>query len=241
MLRYPVDLLEHRKIEKVEILGKQKLVTTSVGEKFLAPALIIATGASWRRLNVPGEAEYIGHGVAFCPHCDGPFYKGKHVAVVGGGNSGIEAAIDLAGICSKVTVFEFMDELKADNVLQERLKTLPNVEVFVSSQTTEVVGNGDKLTALRIKDRKTEEERLVELDGVFVQIGLSANSSAFREVVETNRPGEIVIDAHCRTNVTGIYAAGDVSTVPYKQIIISMGEGAKAALSAFDDRVRGVI
>ena len=154
---------------------------------------------------------------------------------MGGGNSGIEAAIDLAGICSKVTVFEFMDELKADNVLQERLKTLPNVEVFVSSQTTEVVGNGDKLTALRIKDRKTEEERLVELDGVFVQIGLSANSSAFREVVETNRPGEIVIDAHCRTNVTGIYAAGDVSTVPYKQIIISMGEGAKAALSAFDD------
>ena len=241
LLRYPVDLLEHRKIEKVEILGKQKLVTTSVGEKFLAPALIIATGASWRRLNVPGEAEYIGRGVAFCPHCDGPFYKGKHVAVVGGGNSGIEAAIDLAGICSKVTVFEFMDELKADNVLQERLKSLPNVEVFVCSQTTEVVGNGDKLTALRIKDRKTEEERLVELDGVFVQIGLSANSSAFREVVETNRPGEIVIDAHCRTNVTGIYAAGDVSTVPYKQIIISMGEGAKAALSAFDDRVRGVI
>ena len=174
--------MEHRKIEKVEILGKQKLVTTSVGEKFLAPALIIATGASWRRLNVPGEAEYIGRGVAFCPHCDGPFYKGKHVAVVGGGNSGIEAAIDLAGICSKVTVFEFMDELKADNVLQERLKSLPNVEVFVCSQTTEVVGNGDKLTALRIKDRKTEEERLVELDGVFVQIGLSANSSVFRDL-----------------------------------------------------------
>ena len=241
LLRYPVDLLEQRKIEKVELAGKDKLVTTFVGEKFIAPALIIATGASWRKLNVPGENDYIGRGVAFCPHCDGPFYKGKQVAVVGGGNSGIEAAIDLAGICSKVTVFEFMDELKADNVLQERLKTLPNVEVFVSSQTTEVVGNGDKLTALRIKDRKTEEERLVELDGVFVQIGLSANSSAFREVVETNRPGEIVIDAHCRTNVTGIYAAGDVSTVPYKQIIISMGEGAKAALSAFDDRVRGVI
>ena len=134
-----------------------------------------------------------------------------------------------------------LDELKADNVLQERLKSLPNVEVFVSSQTTEVIGNGDKLTALRIKDRKTEEERLVELDGVFVQIGLSANSSVFRDIVETNRPGEIVIDAHCRTNVTGIYAAGDVSTVPYKQIIISMGEGAKAALSAFDDRVRGII
>ena len=235
LLRYPVDLLEHRKIEKVEVLGKQKIVTTSVGERFLAPALIIATGASWRKLNVPGEAEYIGRGIAFCPHCDGPFYKGKHVAVVGGGNSGIEAAIDLAGICSKVTVFEFMDELKADSVLQDRLKSLPNVEVFVSSQTTEVIGNGDKLTALRIKDR------LVELDGVFVQIGLSANSSVFRDIVETNRPGEIMIDAHCRTNVTGIYAAGDVSTVPYKQIIISMGEGAKAALSAFDDRVRGII
>ena len=206
-----------------------------------AQTIIIATGAAAKYLGLEDEKKYAGMGVSACATCDGFFYRKKVVAVVGGGNSGIEAAIDLAGICSKVTVFEFMDELKADNVLQERLKTLPNVEVFVSSQTTEVVGNGDKLTALRIKDRKTEEERLVELDGVFVQIGLSANSSAFREVVETNRPGEIVIDAHCRTNVTGIYAAGDVSTVPYKQIIISMGEGAKAALSAFDDRVRGVI
>lgn len=241
LMQYPVGLLEHRKIESVEVIGKEKQVTTSVGETFSAPALIIATGASWRKLNVPGETEYIGRGVAFCPHCDGPFYKGKHVAVVGGGNSGIEAAIDLAGICSKVTVFEFMDELKADSVLQEKAKSLPNVEIFVSSQTTEVIGNGDKLTALRIKDRKTEEERLVELDGVFVQIGLAANSAAFRDVVEMNRPGEIVIDAHCRTNVPGIYAAGDVSTVPYKQIIIAMGEGAKAALSAFEDRVRGVI
>lgn len=241
LLRYPVELLEHRKIEKVELAGKEKLVTTSVGEKLTTPALIIATGASWRKLNVPGETEYIGRGVAFCPHCDGPFYAGKHVAVVGGGNSGVEAAIDLAGICSRVTVFEFMDELKADQVLQEKLRSLPNVEVFVSSQTTEVVGNGDKMTALRVKGRKTEEERLVELDGVFVQIGLTANSGVFRELVETNRTGEIVIDAFCRTNVPGIYAAGDVSTVPYKQIIISMGEGAKAALSAFDDRVRGNI
>lgn len=240
LMQYPVDLLEHRKIESVEIIGKEKQVVTSVGETFSAPALIIATGASWRKLNVPGETEYIGRGVAFCPHCDGPFYKGKHVAVVGGGNSGIEAAIDLAGICFKVTVFEFMDELKADSVLQEKAKSLPNVEIFVSSQTTEVIGNGDKLTALRIKDRKTEEERLVELDGVFVQIGLAANSAAFRDTVEMNRPGEIVIDAHCRTSVPGIYAAGDVSTVPYKQIIIAMGEGAKAALSAFDDRIRGI-
>lgn len=241
LLQYPVDLLEQRKIEKVEINGKEKVMTTSVSETFSAPALIIATGASWRKLNVPGEAEYIGRGVAFCPHCDGPFYKGKHVAVVGGGNSGIEAAIDLAGICSKVTVFEFMEELKADSVLQDKVKTLPNVEIFLSSQTTEAIGNGDKLTSLRVKDRKTDEERVVELDGVFVQIGLIANSSIFREVIEVNRFGEIVIDAHCRTNLPGIYAAGDVSTVPYKQIVIAMGEGAKAALSAFDDRVRGVI
>ena len=161
--------------------------------------------------------------------------------MVGGGNSGIEAAIDLAGICSKVTVLEFMDELKADQVLQEKAKSLPNVEIFVSSQTTEVVGNGDKVTGIRTKDRKTGEERVIHLDGIFVQIGLAANSGVFKEIFETNRPGEIVIDAHCRTNVPGIYAAGDVSTVPFKQIIISMGEGAKAALSAFEDRVRGVL
>ncbi len=237
---YLVDLLEHRRIEKVELEGPQKLLTTSVGEKLVAPALIIATGASWRKLNVPGEEAHLGRGVAFCPHCDGPFYKGKHVAVVGGGNSGIEAAIDLAGICSKVTVFEFMEELKADSVLQEKVRSLPNVDIFLHSQTTEVVGDGSKLTALRVKERATGEERLVELDGVFVQIGLAANSAGFREVVETNRAGEIVIDDHCRTSVPGIYAAGDVSTVPYKQIIIAMGEGAKAALSAFEDRMRGV-
>ena len=238
---YPVDILEHRRVDKVELDGSAKLLTTSTGERFSAPALIVATGASWRKLNVPGEADYIGKGVAFCPHCDGPFYKGKHVAVVGGGNSGIEAAIDLAGICSKVTVLEFMDELKADQVLQEKAKSLPNVEVFLHSQSLEVLGNGDKVTGLRVKDRKTDAERVIDLDGIFVQIGLAANSGVFRDVVETNKPGEIVIDAHCRTNVPGIYAAGDVSTVPYKQIIIAMGEGAKAALSAFEDRMRGSI
>lgn len=238
---YPIDLLEHRRIEQVTLDGPQKVLSTASGETFTAPAVIVATGASWRRLNVPGESDYIGRGVAFCPHCDGPFYKGKEVAVVGGGNSGIEAAIDLAGICSKVTVLEFMDELKADQVLQEKARSLSNVEIFVSSQTTEVVGNGEKVTGIRIKDRKSGEERVLSLDGIFVQIGLAANSRVFREVVETNRPGEIVIDAHNRTNVPGIYAAGDVSTVPFKQIIIAMGEGAKAALSAFDDRVRGVI
>ena len=241
MKDYPIDILEHRRIEKVEVEGREKLLTTSTGEKLIAPAVIVATGASWRRLNVPGESEYIGRGVAFCPHCDGPFYKGKHVAVVGGGNSGVEAAIDLAGICSKVTLLEFADELKADQVLQDKARSLPNVEIFMHSQTMEVLGNGEKVTGIRIKDRKTEEVRNIELDGIFVQIGLAANSGPFREVVDTNRQGEIVIDSHCRTSVPGIYAAGDVSTVPYKQIIISMGEGAKAALTAFEDRMRGML
>ena len=238
---YKIDILEHRRIEKVELNGLEKRLSTASGERFSAPAVIVATGASWRKLNVPGETEYIGRGVAFCPHCDGPFYRNKHVAVVGGGNSGIEAAIDLAGICSKVTVLEFMDELKADKVLQEKVESLPNVEIFLSSQSLEVIGNGEKVTGLRVKDRKTEAERVIGLDGIFVQIGLAANSGPFREIVETNKPGEIVIDAHCRTSVPGIYAAGDVTTVPYKQIIIAMGEGAKAALSAFDDRMRGLL
>jgi alkyl hydroperoxide reductase subunit F len=239
--QYPIDCLENRRVEKVEIVGKEKNVTTVGGETFVSPALILATGASWRKLNVPGESQYIGRGVAFCPHCDGPFYKGKHVAVVGGGNSGIEAAIDLAGICTKVTVLEFLDELKADQVLQTKVKSLSNVEIFVSSQTMEVIGNGEKVTALRVKNRTTEKERIIELDGIFVQIGLTANSSIFQGTVNTNRMGEIEIDAHCRTNQPGVYAAGDVTTVPYKQIIIAMGEGAKAALTAFDDRIRGTV
>lgn len=238
---YAIDVLEHRLVENVEIEEGNKVVYTNVGEKLITTALIIATGASWRKLNVAGETEYIGKGVAFCPHCDGPFYKGKHVAVVGGGNSGIEAAIDLAGICSKVTVFEFLDELKADKVLQEKAGSLPNVEIILSSQTTEVVGNGDKVTGIRVKNRKTEHERVVELDGIFVQIGLAANSSVFKGLVSMNRFGEIEVDSHCRTDVPGIYAAGDVTTVPYKQIIIAMGEGAKASLSAFEDRIRGVL
>ncbi|MDR1865066.1 MAG: alkyl hydroperoxide reductase subunit F [Bacteroidales bacterium] len=240
MQAYSVDLFEYRKVEKIEISGSEKIVSVAGGEKLIAPAVIIATGASWRRLNVAGEQEYIGRGVAFCPHCDGPFYKGKHVAVVGGGNSGIEAAIDLAGICSKVTVFEFLDDLKADSILQEKAKSLSNVEIFVASQTMEIIGDGEKVTGIRVKNRKTEAERVTELDGVFVQIGLVANSAAFKDLVSVNRAGEIEIDARCRTNQPGIYAAGDVATTPYKQIIISMGEGAKAALSAFEDRIRGV-
>jgi alkyl hydroperoxide reductase, F subunit len=241
MGEYPIELLEHRRVEGVEIEGRDKVASVAGGERFAAPALIIATGASWRKLNIPGESEYIGRGVAFCPHCDGPFYKGRHVAVVGGGNSGIEAAIDLAGICSKVTVIEFMDELKADEVLQNKAKNLPNVEIFLSSQTTEILGNGEKVTGIRVKERKSEQERLIELDGIFVQIGLVPNSSLFKDLVMTNRTGEIEIDIRNRTDISGIYAAGDVTTTPYKQIIIAMGEGAKSALSAFEDRVKGLI
>lgn len=240
LTHYPIELFENRRIETTELMGAEKRVIVTGGEVFTAPAVIIATGAGWRRLNVEGEAEYIGRGVAFCPHCDGPFYAGKSVAVVGGGNSGVEAAIDLAGICKRVTVIEFMDELKADKVLQDKVRSLPNVDIMLSTQTTKVVGNGDKLTALQLKERHTGEERELALDGVFVQIGLSANSAPFAELEKT-RIGEIIIDAHCRTNIAGVYAAGDVSSVPYKQIIIAMGEGAKAALTAFDDRVRGVI
>ena len=213
---YPIEIFEERKIEKVKLQGTEKSVSTVGGEVFHAPAVIIATGA-------------------------GPFYQGKHVAVIGGGNSGIEAAIDLAGICRKVTVFEFADTLKADQVLQEKARSLPNVEIFTSSQTIKVDGNGEKVTSIRIKDRLTGEERDFPLDGIFVQIGLAANSAPFRDKLETTPTGEIKIDAFCRTTLPGVYAAGDVSNVPYKQIVIAMGEGAKAALSAFDDRIRGVI
>ena len=240
MGHYPIEIFEDRKIEKAELQGKKKKVFSGGGETFTAPAVIIATGASWRKLNVEGEAEYIGRGVAFCPHCDGPFYQGKHVAVIGGGNSGIEAAIDLAGICRKVTVFEFADTLKADQVLQEKAGGLPNVEIFTSSQTTQVLGDGEKVTGIRVKDRVTDGERDYPLDGIFVQIGLAANSAPFRDTLETTPIGEIKTDSFCRTALPGVYAAGDVSDVPYKQIVIAMGEGAKAALSAFDDRIRGI-
>lgn len=235
---YPIEIFENRRIEKAELKGKQKRITVVGGEVFTAPAVIIATGAGWRRLNVEGESEYLGRGVAFCPHCDGPLYEGKHVAVIGGGNSGIEAAIDLAGICKKVTVFEFADTLRADQVLQEKARSLSNVEIFTSAQTTRVLGNGEKVTGISVKNRETDEEKEYALDGIFVQIGLSANSAPFRDELETTKIGEIIVDAFCRTSVPGVYAAGDVSSVPYKQIIIAMGEGAKAALSAFDDRIR---
>lgn len=236
---YPIHLLSNRKIEKFTIADGLKQLETSTGERFEAPELIIATGASWRKLGIPGEAEYTGRGVAFCPHCDGPFYKGKDVAVIGGGNSGIEAAIDLSGICKTVTVLEFMDELKADSVLQEKAKSLPNISFRLHVQTLEALGDGTKLTGLKLKDRHTNKEEVLPFDGVFIQIGLVANSTPFQEILKTNRAHEIEIDNNCRTNFPGVYAAGDVTNVSYKQIIIAMGEGAKAALSAFDDKIRG--
>lgn len=241
LAEYNIDILENRRIEKVEVVDGMKVLSVKGGESFKAPVLIIATGANWRKLNVPGEEKYIGHGVAFCPHCDGPFYKDKEVAVIGGGNSGVEAAIDLAGICSKVTIFEFMESLKADTVLQEKAKSLPNVNIFTNTQTVEVLGNGDKVVGLIRKDRSSGREEVFAVDGIFVQIGLTANSVLFRELLETNRMGEILTDKNGRTSVRGIYAAGDVTDVTFKQIVIAMGEGAKAALAAFEDRMRGEI
>ena len=235
---YPVEIMINRKIVSVSVVDGYKHVTTSLGETLISPVLIIATGASWRKLNVPGESEHIGSGVAFCTHCDGPFYKGKKVAVIGGGNSGLEAAIDLSSIATEVTVLEFLPELKGDLVLQKKLATLSNVSVVTNAQTSEVLGDGGKVNGLIYLDRSTKEQQQLSVDGVFVQIGLKPNSSVFQELVEVSRFGEIVIDAHCRTNVAGVYAAGDVTTVPFKQIVIAMGEGAKAALSAFEDSIK---
>jgi alkyl hydroperoxide reductase subunit F len=234
---YPIDVLEHRSVERIE-RGASKLVHLQGGEVVAARAIILATGARWRELGIPGEREFLGRGVAFCPHCDGPFYKGKHVAVVGGGNSGVEAAIDLAGICAHVTLVEYLDELKADAVLVKNLRALSNVTVITGARTTEIVGSDAGVRALRYRDRATDASHEVALAGVFVQIGLVPNSALVRELVETSPSGEIVVDARNRTSEPGIYAAGDVTTVPFKQIVIAMGEGAKAALTAFEDRIR---
>eukprot|EP01029_Cantina_marsupialis_P014047 TRINITY_DN310_c0_g3_i1.p1 TRINITY_DN310_c0_g3~~TRINITY_DN310_c0_g3_i1.p1 ORF type:complete len:528 (-),score=111.04 TRINITY_DN310_c0_g3_i1:41-1624(-) len=238
---YPIDILDNRMVENLEVVDGIKTLTTSLNETLRTPALIIATGASWRKLNIPGESEYIGAGVAFCTHCDGPFYKGKKVVVIGGGNSGLEAAIDLSAIATEVQVLEFMDELKGDQVLQDKIKELSNVSITTSAQTLSIEGDGSKVDSIKYKNRKTDQEEVLTTDGVFIQIGLTANSQVFSDIVKTNRIGEIEIDPHCRTNQAGIYAAGDVSIVPYKQIVIAMGEGSKAALSAFDDKIKGLL
>ncbi|MCC6184537.1 MAG: alkyl hydroperoxide reductase subunit F [Microthrixaceae bacterium] len=201
-------------------------------------SVVISTGARWRTMDVPGEAEYRNKGVAYCPHCDGPLFKGKRVAVVGGGNSGVEAAIDLAGIVSHVTLIEFDDQLRADDVLQRKLRSLPNVDVLVSSLTTEVHGDGSTVTGITVRDRVEGSDRLIELDGVFVQIGLLPNTEWLEGTVELSARREVVIDDHGRTSVPGVFAAGDCTTVPFKQIVIAMGAGATASLSAFDHLIR---
>jgi alkyl hydroperoxide reductase subunit F len=200
--------------------------------------VIMATGARWREMNVPGEQEYKAKGVAYCPHCDGPLFKGKKTAVIGGGNSGIEAAIDLAGIVEHVTVLEFADTLRADAVLVKKAESLPNVTIIKEAMTTEVIGDGERVTGLKYQDRSTGEEKTLELAGIFVQIGLVPNTEFLKGSLNLSERGEVVIDEHGQTNVPGVFAAGDCTTVPYKQIIISMGAGATAALGAFDYLIR---
>jgi alkyl hydroperoxide reductase subunit F len=242
------SLEEHVKSYDVDIMNTQKavkLVPGAVSEVQLAngavlrsKTVLIATGARWREMGVPGEKEYRGKGVAYCPHCDGPLFKGKRVAVIGGGNSGVEAAIDLAGVVEHVTLIEFDSKLRADAVLQKKLNSLPNVNVIVSAQTTEVHGNGEKMDGLSYKDRNTNELFRLDVAGVFVQIGLMPNTDWLKDTIALSPRGEVEVDARGQTSVAGVFAAGDCTTVPYKQIIISMGEGAKASLAAFDHLIR---
>jgi len=238
---YGVDIMNQQRvvgIEPAEKPGGAITVKLANGAALKSRSVVLATGARWRNVNVPGEQEYKNKGVAYCPHCDGPLFKGKRVAVIGGGNSGVEAAIDLAGVVEHVTLVEFAEQLKADAVLVNKLKSLPNVVVHTSAQTTEITGDGSKVTGLVYKDRATGEEHRVPLAGVFVQIGLVPNTEWLRGTVELSKYGEILIDEKCGTSLPGVFAAGDATTVPYKQIIIASGEGSKAALSAFDHLIR---
>lgn len=237
---YGVDIMVGQRAAKLEPAqgGEPASITLENGVVLKGRTVILATGARWRNVNVPGEAEYRNKGVAYCPHCDGPLYKGKRVAVIGGGNSGVEAAIDLAGIVEHVTLVEFAPALKADAVLVAKLNSLPNVTVHVNAQTTAIVGDGQKVTGLTFKDRATGAERTVDLAGVFVQIGLVPNTEWLKGTIELSKYGEIIVDAKGATSVPGVFAAGDATTTPYKQIVIAAGEGAKAALSAFDHLIR---
>ena len=238
---YEVDVMNLQRVAKV-VPGSEDGTTLAEvqlenGATLKSRTVIVATGARWREMNVPGEQEFRGKGVAYCPHCDGPLFKGKRVAVIGGGNSGVEAAIDLAGVVAHVTLLEFADDLRADAVLQKKLYSLPNVTVIKSAQTTEVTGT-DKVNGLVYKNRKTDETHRIDLEGIFVQIGLLPNTDFLKGTLELSRFGEIIVDAKGQTSVPGVFAAGDCTTVPYKQIIIAMGEGAKASLSAFDHLIR---
>ena len=235
--QYEVDVMNLQRATKL-VPGELIEVQLENGATLKSKTVILSTGARWREMNVPGEAEYKAKGVCFCPHCDGPLFKGKRAAVIGGGNSGVEAAIDLAGIVSHVTLLEFADTLRADAVLQKKLHSLPNVTVIKSAQTTEVIGDGQKVTGIRYKDRVGGTEQVVELEGIFVQIGLLPNTDWLKGTVELSRHGEVIIDAKGQTSIPGVFAAGDCTTVPYKQIIIAMGAGATASLSAFDHLIR---
>ena len=230
---YDITLKEHVRVDNIE-KGNVKTITLSSGEQIRTRSLVVATGARWRELGVPGERENVGNGVAYCPHCDGPFFKGKDVAVIGGGNSGIEAALDLAGIVKSVTVFEFMPTLKADQVLIDQAEKRDNITIIKNAATRQILAENGKVNAIEYQDRSTNEVHTLDLAGVFVQIGLVPNSQFMKDVVEMTPYGEIVVDTKCQTSEAGIFAAGDVTTVPYKQIVISMGEGAKASLAAFE-------
>ncbi|VUZ27712.1 Alkyl hydroperoxide reductase subunit F [uncultured Comamonas sp.] len=238
---YDIDVMRLQRAAKLIPAAQQGgLITVELenGGTLQSKSVVLSTGARWRNMNVPGEDQYRTKGVAYCPSCDGPLFKGKRVAVIGGGNSGVEAAIDLAGVVEHVTVFEFMPELKADAVLQKKLASLPNVTVIKNAQTTEVLGDGSKVTGLAYKDRTNDAIQQVTLEGIFVQIGLLPNTDWLKGTLELNKMGEIVIDAKGQTSVPGVFAAGDCTNVPYKQIIIAAGAGATAGLSAFDHLIR---
>lgn len=238
---YGVDVMNLQRAEKLipaTTPGGLVEIQLANGGSLKSKTVILSTGARWRNVNVPGEQEYKNKGVAYCPHCDGPLFKGKRVAVIGGGNSGVEAAIDLAGLVAHVTLLEFGDQLRADAVLVRKLESLANVTIIKQAQTTEFTGAGGKLNGLNYTDRASGEARRIELEGVFVQIGLVPNTEWLRGTLELSKHGEIIVDAKGQTSVPGVFAAGDATTVPYKQIIIACGDGAKAALSAFDHLIR---
>lgn len=239
--QYGVDIMNLQQVSKLTPAatpGGLIELQLANGGTLKSRTVILSTGARWREANVPGEKEYRNHGVAYCPHCDGPLFKGKRVAVIGGGNSGVEAAIDLAGVVSHVTLLEFAEQLRADAVLVKKLKSLPNVEIHTQALTTEFTGAGGKVNGLTYTDRVTNASHHIALEGVFVQIGLVPNTEWLKGVLELSRSGEIVVDARGQTSVPGVFAAGDATTVPFKQIIIATGDGAKAALSAFDYLIR---
>ncbi|QGW64259.1 alkyl hydroperoxide reductase subunit F [Lysobacter soli] len=238
---YDVDIMNLQRASKLVPAsepGGLIEVQLENGASLKSRSVVLSTGARWRQMNVPGEQEYRNKGVAYCPHCDGPLFKGKRVAVIGGGNSGVEAAIDLAGIVSHVTLIEFDGQLRADEVLQRKLRSLANVTVITNGQTTEVLGDGQKVTGLIYKDRVSGDPIQVDLEGIFVQIGLLPNTEWLKGAVALSPRGEIEVDSHGRTSVPGVFAAGDATTTPFKQIVIAMGEGSKAALSAFDHLIR---